>query len=490
MSLSSSLFTGVSGLSNLGNSMNIIGDNISNVNTVGFKASRATFQDALSQSIAVASGSSQIGRGMSLANISQNFAPGSFESSDSSTDLSIAGDGFFVVKDPLNAESVSYTRAGEFHVDKEGNLVNPGGHIAQGWAVDQDAATGESEDVGVITDIRFSSLMSEPSETSKIWAITNLNAGADSKSSTLEESWNAQNSPPIEGKNYEYQTTSKAYDSLGDSHDIQIYYDPSATASTWEFIVTCNPEEDNRTGAQTALAGGVADGVGMLGKGEIVFDPSKGVISDINWTEFTPAAGDYDLGTGTWTPKAEATDLTDGYFTVSPDFIDGSSPLAIELDFGSKCTDPGPPPTWTNDSLSTTQYAVSSSTNFQSSNGYGVGDLQSITVEKGGVINGQYSNGQSSSLFRMALAKFHSTQGLNKVGGNLYEETAQSGSAVINRPGTNGLGTILANSLEQSNVDIANEFVKMIITQRGYQANSRIITVTDQMLADVIAMKR
>jgi len=116
--------------------------------------------------------------------------------------------------------------------------------------------------------------------------------------------------------------------------------------------------------------------------------------------------------------------------------------------------------------------------------------LQSITVEKDGIINGRYSNGQSSSLFRVALAKFHSTQGLGKIGGNLYEETAQSGSAVINRPGTNGLGTILANSLEQSNVDIANEFVKMIITQRGYQANSRIITVTDQMLADVIAMKR
>jgi flagellar hook protein FlgE len=470
--------------------MNIIGDNISNVNTVGFKASRATFQDALSQSIAVASGSSQIGRGMSLANISQNFAPGSFESSDSSTDLSIAGDGFFVLKDPLNSESVYYTRAGEFHVDKDGDLVNPGGHIVQGWAVSQDATTGKTEDVGVITNIQFSSLMSKPSATSKMRAITNLNSDAESKSDTLEESWNAQDSTPIEGRNYEYQTSLKAYDSLGDSHDIQIYYDPSATASTWEFIVTCNPEEDKRDGAEARLTVG-DNGVGMLGRGEIVFDSSEGVISDINWTEFTPAAGDYDLTTGTWAPRTEAAHLTDGYFTISPDFIDGSSPLTIELDFGSKCTGPTDiPPTWTNDSLSTTQYAVSSSTNFQSSNGYGVGDLQSIAVEKDGIINGQYSNGQSAALFRMALAKFHSTQGLNKIGGNLYEETAQSGSSVINKPGTNGLGTILANSLEQSNVDIANEFVKMIITQRGYQANSRIITVTDQMLADVIAMKR
>ncbi|MEA3359474.1 MAG: flagellar hook protein FlgE [Thermodesulfobacteriota bacterium] len=489
MSLSSSLFTGVSGLSNIGNSMNIIGDNISNVNTVGFKASRATFQDALSQSIAVASGSSQIGRGMSLANISQNFAPGSFESSDSSTDLSIAGDGFFVLKDSLNSESVYYTRAGEFNVDKDGNLVNPGGHIVQGWAVSQDATTGKTEDVGVITNVQFSSLMSEPSATSKMRAITNLNSDAESKSAVLEQSWNAQNSTPIEGKDYEYQTTLKAYDSLGDSHDIQIYYDPSATASIWEFIVTCNPEEDNRAGAQAALTGG-DDGVGMIARGEIVFDPSEGFITDINLDEFTYGA-DYTIAGANWTTRNEATDLTDGYFTISPDFIDGSSPLAIQLDFGSQCTDTAAvPPTWTNDSLSTTQYAVLSSTNFQSSNGYGVGDLQSIAVEKDGIINGQYSNGQSSSLFRMALAKFHSTQGLGKIGGNLYEETAQSGSVIINRPGTNGLGTILANSLEQSNVDIANEFVKMITTQRGYQANSRIITVTDQMLADVIAMKR
>ncbi|MEA3357886.1 MAG: flagellar hook-basal body complex protein, partial [Thermodesulfobacteriota bacterium] len=328
---------------------------------------------------------------------------------------------------------------------------------------------------------------------SKMRVITNLNADADDKSpTTLEASWNAQNATPIEGDKYEYQTTLKAYDSLGDSHDIQIYYDPdpsATTASTWEFIVTCNPEEDNRTGAHTALTVDGDDGVGMLARGKIVFDPSDGVITDINLDKFNIDGSDYTIAGGNWTTGDEETDLTDGYFTISPDFIDGSSPLTISLDFGAQCTDPLTP-TWTPDSLSTTQYAASSSTNFQSSNGYGVGDLQSIAVEKDGIINGQYSNGQSAALFRLTLAKFHSTQGLGKIGGNLYEETAQSGSAITNRPGTNGLGTILANSLEQSNVDIANEFVKMITTQRGYQANSRIITVTDQMLADVIAMKR
>jgi len=148
------------------------------------------------------------------------------------------------------------------------------------------------------------------------------------------------------------------------------------------------------------------------------------------------------------------------------------------------------PPSGENDSLSTTQYASASTTVFQTGNGYGSGDLQSFTVDSDGVITGQYSNGQVIPLYKVALAKFQNNNGLSKEGGNLYSQTRLSGDPITNSPGTNGLGSISANSLEQSNVDIADEFVKMITTQRGYQANSKIITTTDSMLADVIAMKR
>jgi flagellar hook protein FlgE len=176
---------------------------------------------------------------------------------------------------------------------------------------------------------------------------------------------------------------------------------------------------------------------------------------------------------------------SNGLLEFAPTFIGGSS-MDIEFNIGSTYDGAS----WVNDSLATTQYARSSTTTFQSANGYGAGDLQSVTVDVDGSITGTYSNGQLLPLFRVALAKFQNVHGLYKEGGNLFKQTMESGDAITNRPGTNGLGSIAPSSLEQSNVDIANEFVKMITTQRGFQANSKIITVTDQMLADLINLKR
>ncbi len=186
-------------------------------------------------------------------------------------------------------------------------------------------------------------------------------------------------------------------------------------------------------------------------------------------------------------------DMEDGYFTFQADFLGGSdvnnpTTMDAKLDFGSSYNNTSG--SWRNDSLCTTQYSANSSTIFQSANGYGAGDLQSITVGTDGAITGQYSNGQVIPLFRVALAKFQNDQELYKVGGNLFRSTRLSGEPITGKPGTNGLGSISPNSLEQSNVDIATEFVRMIMTQRGFQANSKIITVTDQMLADLINLKR
>jgi len=178
-----------------------------------------------------------------------------------------------------------------------------------------------------------------------------------------------------------------------------------------------------------------------------------------------------------------------GYFEFDPDFVGGtttSTRMSIEFDIGTRWDGSAFMP----DSLSTTQFAGASTTTFQASNGYGAGDLQSVTVETDGTLMGQYSNGQVVPLYRVGLAKFQNTQGLYKEGGNLFRETRLSGYPVTGEPGTNGLGNISPNSLEQSNVDIAAEFVKMITTQRGFQANSKIITVTDQMLAELINLKR
>ncbi len=161
--------------------------------------------------------------------------------------------------------------------------------------------------------------------------------------------------------------------------------------------------------------------------------------------------------------------------------------MAVALDIGSKDDGSG---AFVNDSLTTTQFSRSSSTTFQSADGYGAGDLQDVDVDTDGVITGIYSNGQLIPLYMVSLARFLNSQELYKSGGNLYRETRESGDAITNQPGTSGLGDISPNSLEQSNVDIANEFVKMITSQRGFQANSKIIVTVDSMLAETINMKR
>ncbi|MDO9463100.1 MAG: flagellar hook-basal body complex protein, partial [Deltaproteobacteria bacterium] len=171
MSISSSLYAGISGLSTMGNAMSVIGDNIANVNTVAFKSSRATFQDVLSQQISTASGSSQVGRGVTLASVSGLFAQGSFESSSQPTDLAIGGNGFFIVRAPGTENNLYYTRAGEFRFDQSGYLVNPAGYVAQGWALDQD--TGEV--TGTIGDILVPK-SSAPVATDAIEVITNLDS--------------------------------------------------------------------------------------------------------------------------------------------------------------------------------------------------------------------------------------------------------------------------------------------------------------------------
>jgi flagellar hook protein FlgE len=575
MSLTSSLFSGISGLTTLGNSMQIIGDNIANVNTIGFKGASYVFQDLLAQATATQSGTAQIGRGTSMGDVYSTFEQGSFESTGNTTDLAIGGDGFFMVREQ-NSDRVFYTRAGNFRFDKSGYLTNPEGYIMQGWQLDDNG-----DDIGSVRDIQLESFTSPPESSEHVTVIANLDSDADSNTSVLSNAWNGTNPIPIQSNNYEYQTTLKAYDSLGSTHDLSLYYDKVEGAqSDWEYLVTCNPDEDFRAGfAGTASAG-------LLARGRIQFSESSGTILPNGLTmetltsatgftqnvdnitpptnntvadtgivinnsaaittagavafnlvsaggtwQFSPAApagypsatidptSDLDTirinldgqptpawdltinfantesngeslsfnvnGSNAWTPQ---TTNSNGYLTFSPDFIGGASTqMNIELDLGAKDDGTG---TFVNDSLTTTQFSRASTTTFQSADGYGAGDLQGVDVDVDGVITGIYSNGQLIELNRVALAKFLNIQGLHKEGGNLFRETRESGDAITNHPGTNGLGDISPNSLEQSNVDIATEFVKMITSQRGFQANSKIITTVDQMLAETIQMKR
>jgi flagellar hook protein FlgE len=472
MSISSSLYAGISGLSTMGNAMSVIGDNIANVNTVAFKSSRATFQDVLSQQISTASGSSQVGRGVTLASVSGLFAQGSFESSSQPTDLAIGGNGFFIVRAPGTENNLYYTRAGEFRFDQSGYLVNPAGYVTQGWALDQD--TGEV--TGTIGDILVPK-SSAPVETDAIEIITNLDSRETENSAlnlyapAVAGNWDGTDDPPIGSGTYEYHSAIQVYDSLGNSHDITTYFDPTSTANIWEYLVTCNPGEDERAGASgTAWAG-------ALLYGTIEFNTS-GDIVDIDANTVVPA-------TGALAALTAGVDTPNGYFQFAANFTGSTTDQTVDLNFGSTYTT-----AWEKEALASSQYASASTTIFQDQNGFGAGFLQSVSVSAEGVITGHYSNGQIIPRNLIGLADFNNLIGLSKLGGNLFSVTTESGAPITGQPGTNGLGSIAPNSLEQSNVDLGAEFVRMITVQRGFQANSKIITTTDDMLAELINLKR
>ena len=443
-------------------------NNIANIETQGFKKSRSSFHEVSPQNVSTSSGVSQVGRGTTIGQITEEFSQGSFESTSSSTDMAIGGDGFFVVRASEGGDY--YTRDGQFQFDKNGRFVTTSGYVAQGWELDP--ITGEIQ--GAIQDITLSSFTCPPEETTIMKNIVNLNAHAGDNSvgiNALAGAWDGDNpnGEHIADNAYDYRTSTKVYDGVGASHDITVYFDKSGTGSAWEYIVTAHPREDRRPGA-------TGDNLGLLGRGTLVFNNS-GAVSDMTM--------DINDGTGNWISQDIATDLTSGHFTFHPDFqgaTNGFTEMSIQLDFGYSHNGSF----WVNDAPSSTQYALPSNTLYSSADGYGPGDLDSVTISANGIITGSYSNGQILNLFQVTIAKFNNPQGLKKMGNNLYAKTGESGDAITGQPGTNGLGRIVPNALEQSNVDIETELANIILMKRGFQANLKVISAEDEMLGSLL----
>lgn len=426
----SSLYSGISGLQANSNAISVVGNNIANSNTIGFKSSSTTFADLLYQSISSGSGTSQVGRGTTVSTVSTNFAQGSFQTTESATDLAIGGDGFFIVK-AENSETSYYTRAGQFDFDKEGNLTTSDGYILQGWPINSVTNTR----TGVPVDIVIPQGLSQPKATESISMAVNLEYTTTQKDSAVN--WNSSTTT-VDPDDADYSSSLTVYDGLGQAHIVDVYFRYDSTTSgnnTWQWAAVC---EDC-----AATVGGT---------GVITFDPNGSLMDD----------------------TSHATGGTAQFL-----FPGGVTAQAIDLEFG---TDTG--------GGASTQYQSASTTTFQTQDGYAPGELESLTVSEDGVISGHYSNGQILNLYQVTLANFNNPNGLHKEGGNLYTETIDSGVAYTNSPGSGALGGISANSLEQSNVDLATEFVNLIVCQRGYQANSRVITTTDQMLDELMNIKR
>lgn len=546
MGLSASLYSGTSGLKAHGEDMTVIGNNISNVSTIGFKGSRMYFEDALSQQITTASGGGQVGRGVSVGAVMGDFSQGSLENTTEATDLAVGGNGFFMVS-PAGQEINYYTRAGNFRFDEDGYLVNPQGYRLQGWEVQQAntsaAASGNTsaqpstgvQIQGVPQDVKLENFQSPPQATSRIDLIVNVDSGSDDKSAVddfpftaMFDKYNAQSGQPLAEDSYAYQTTIKVYDENGSSHNLTVYMDPIGDADVtaasggkkyWEYVVAVPPSDDNRV-----FAGALIEKKGVLMTGTLTFN-AAGELENMSaftlndpavvnpddkdsWGIANPSANGYPIctanflgtangsvtGTETSAENTKNIEINFGVRSKSnswnpanqdnlqalADLTQTSAGLADMNGLGAKETS----------ALSSTNYSTGSTTIFQAQDGYTAGFLQNISVDRDGVITGRYSNGQVLQLFAVTLATFNNNYALYREGGNLFSETRSSGPPVTGLANTGGKGSIASNSLEQSNVDLATEFVKMITTEKGFQANSKTITTVDQMLTVLIQLKR
>lgn len=412
-----SLFSGVSGLRNHQLKMDVIGNNISNVNTIGFKASRVTFEEAFAQLVQGASrppGSSdetsggvnpvQVGLGSNIGSIDLLFTQGNLEATGVTTDLAIQGNSFFTVSDGSRR---SYTRSGNFQLDANGRLVaSTNGWVVQGRL----AVNGVLTDA--ITDIKLPfGQKSAAAASTQISMAGNLDAEASIGASR--------------------ETTISVYDAMGATEEMSIKF-TKATASTWTYSITVS--------GGTVVSGG---------SGTLTFDNQGRLTTPIVTTPFVF------------------------------DPVSGAADVSIALDFGKEDTIGG-----------LSQFAASSTAVVKEQDGYTMGDLERFSIDQTGTVTGAFTNGVTLTLGQLVLADFNNPAGLIRTGDNMFTVSSNSGAPVLGFAGEGSQSTITSGALEMSNVDLAQEFTQMITAQRGFQSNARVITTADEMLAELVQLKR
>jgi len=417
-----SFSAGLSGLNANSTYLSVVGNNLANINTIGFKASSVSFADLVSQTVGGTSiNPMQVGLGVVTGSISPVFSQGSIENSREASNVAIQGSGFFAVK---MGSRQAYQRAGNFSFDSAGALVSPDGWRVQGYT-QVDPATGAIVTTGQPTDIVIPpGVLRVPTAPTNFRTLINLDANAT-----------------IDPANPEFTSSVQVYDALGAAHVVTINFDRSA-AGAWTYTATV-PAVD---------VTGVAGAPVTLATGNLTFN-GAGVLT-------APAADIVINGPATWANGAAPNNFTWDIF---------------------------PPPSNT---PAITSYASPSATSSISQNGSAAGQIDNISINGAGEIIATFGAGQTVNVGQLALANFNNPKGLVKMGSNRYGESQAAGIPNIGIAGTGGRGTIIGSALESSNVDIAQEFTQMILAQRGYQANSRSITVADEILVETLSLKR
>jgi flagellar hook protein FlgE len=362
------------------------------------------------------------------------FTQGSFETTSNGLDLAIDGDGMFMVNE---GNSRFYTRAGQFTLDKNGNIVNPDGLVLQGYLAD---ATGNI--TGTIGNLQIAATQSPANPSTQVNAALNLDASATAPGAAFTLDGNGDGIPN-DPANFNYSNTTTVYDSQGGAHQVTMYFVKTG-ANTWTVNYA---QQDPANPAQLIQAG----------TQNLIFNTNGSLQTDNSGTAIS-----FNFGASVVTPQA----ITFNYGTGTAE-----APPGTGLDMS-------------------TQYGSAFSIMTVSQDGYAAGSLQSVNVSQAGVISGVFTNGQTRSIGQVALGRFIAPTGLTKDGRNLYGESFDSGPPIVGTANASGLGKVLSNSLELSNVDLAEQFVKMISSQRGFEANSKIITTTDQLMQLLVNLKQ
>lgn len=425
MGILSSMYTGITGIKGQGEALAIYGDNLANANTTGFKVSRPEFQDVVAKSLKGLLGGNQIGRGTRLAAVNPIFSQGSILQTESATDISISGDGFFVLD---GVDGQSFTRNGSFHFDKEGRLINADNFQVVGF---------QADDQGKVTSkmgpISVNRTVIDAKATSGVSLNMNLDLRAD-KSKEFD--------PKRPDQTAHFATGATIFDSAGTAHTVTVYFNKTDDG-IWTWRAMAKGEEVN---------GGKKGEMVEQARGRLVFDTDGRL-------------------------KEQTTDRS------SFNFRGGAIPdQNVRFDFGEDKSKGGT-------GLQVTQYGTDSEAYKTIQDGYTAGTLKGLTFNDDGSLAAIYSNGETITLAQLALAKFENPEGMFKMGQNRFRESRLSGSPTIGAPNTGGRGSVASKTIESSTTDIADEFINLMTAQRNFQANTRVISVADQMMQDILSLK-
>ena len=494
MALLGSLNTGASGVKTHGKTMQVVGNNIANVNTFGFKRNNVAFEDLMGNAWPQGASFTEASNGVKIGAVEMDYSQGAFESTALTTDMAIAGGGFFTVVSP-STNKESYTRNGQFSYDKEGFLSTLRGGRIQALKVDR--ITGESK--GIPGALQILGLVDAPQPTGTgikgtgMKLAANLDANASVKDVPVDPT-------NVTDNMYNFATSTTVYDSLGNTHaatvamrkrpDLPEQIDPgtgqpiagTGVSNQWEYYVMFDGASLGQVpGTMVAVGGGFMqftdDGKLIAATGGSFEAQPGGVDPDGN-----PLPG----GPPRLIPQPVDPDTGVPQFAIP---FGGGAPLVIGINLGEGFNpdDPTDPRTGLD---GITQFAGSYNVLRTSADGNPAGTLESIFLEDNGTVNGMFDAGYTRSIGRLVLTKFDNPGKLAQVGENMLVETLGSGKKVTGEAGTAGLGEIRSKSLEQSNVDLSQEFVKMVETQRAFQASAKTVTTSDEMIQDLINMKR